>query len=401
MAVVGLADVQAAQAVLKGLIHHTPLDISTTFSRMAQCQVYLKAENLQKTGSFKIRGAINKMHHLPPGTPGVIAASAGNHAQGVAFAASRLGIPATVVMPVGAPVSKVTATAGYGAKVVQAGDSYDGAYQRALEIRGETGETFIHAFDDPQVVAGQGTIGLEILADLPDVEAVVAPIGGGGLIAGIGLVMKSLRPEVRVIGVQAEGAPSMQVSRQEGAIRQLDTASTIADGIAVKKPGSLTFDLVQRLVDDIVLVPDEDTATAMLALLERSKLLVEGAGAIALAALLSGRISLPGRRVVVVLSGGNVDVHVIAQIIERGLAKTGRFVTLRTVVVDRPGALNRLLTLVASTQANIISITHDRIKPTVPIRQAEVELALETRDWEHIREITTLLSGHGYQVERV
>ncbi|KKM09310.1 threonine dehydratase [Clostridiales bacterium PH28_bin88] len=400
---VSLEDIVEARQSMQGVVHQTPLDLSATFSALTGNRVYLKTENWQKTGSFKIRGAFNKLRCLSAEerSRGVIAASAGNHAQGVAYAAAQAGIKASVVMPVGAPVSKVMATKGYGARVILAGEGYDAAYRRAVELQQETGATFVHAFDDQAVIAGQGTIGLEILEVLPELEAVVVPVGGGGLISGVATAIKTLKPDVKILGVQADGAASMAVSVREGAIRELPQAGTIADGIAVKRPGSLTFSIIQGLVDDIVTVPDEDITTAILMLLERSKMIAEGAGAVALAALLTGRLGLSGKRVAAIVSGGNIDVHVISQIIERGLVKAGRFVSMRTVLLDRPGALGRLLSLVASAQANVISITHDRTKPNVPIRQAEVVLSLETRDSEHINQIMELLVREGYCVERL
>lgn len=390
-----------ARRRLAGVARHTPLDYSNTFSRMTGNNVYLKLENIQRTGSFKIRGAYNKIAGLreEERRNGVIAASAGNHAQGVAYAATRAGLPCTIVMPGGAPISKVTATRGYGAEVVLDGGGYDEAYCLALEIQKKTGATFIHGFDDLDVIAGQGTIALELLEDMPELEALLAPVGGGGLIAGIAFGLKALKPEVRVIGVQAMGAPAMSLSYQKDVLQESPHTKTFADGIAVRRPGEATFSMVRRYVDQIVTVDDEEIASAILMLLERSKLVVEGAGAVGLAALLHNKTTLSGLNTAIVLSGGNIDVNILSIIIERGLAKTGRYVLLRVVIDDRPGTLHKLLEALASAQANVISVTHDRIKPNIPLKQAEVELALETLNKEHILAITKALKQIGYYPE--
>lgn len=400
MALVTLADVERAREALEGIIHRTPLDLSQTFSRMADNEVFLKMENLQKTGSFKIRGAYNKIESLSAAEKGrgVIAASAGNHAQGVAYAAARAGLRATIVMPEIAPLSKIVATRGYGAEVVLAGQVYDEAFCRAQELQREQGATFIHPFDDEQVIAGQGTIGLEILRDLPDVSGIVAPIGGGGLIAGIATAVKSLAPHVRIIGVQASGAPAMYLSKKADHIVTTKAAFTIADGIAVKVPGSLTYEIIQRYVDEIVTVEDEEIAGTILMLLERSKVIAEGAGAVGLAAILHGKISGREKKLVAVISGGNIDVNMISRIIERGLAKQGRRVRLSMPLTDRPGALCRLLSVVADLRVNVVSVRHDRVDPNVPLGLAEVGLSLETRDPHHTQELLTTLQREGYDV---
>lgn len=363
-----LAMIQEARKRLAGVIHPTPLDHSTTFSRLTGSEVYFKLENLQKTGSFKIRGAYNKIMSLTleERQRGVIAASAGNHAQGVACAATRAGIPSTVVMPEGAPISKVMATRGYGARVILAGGGYDEAFDYARQLQKETGATFVHGFDDPLVAAGQGTIGLELLDELPDLDAVLVPVGGGGLIAGVAMAVKSLKPRVRVIGVQSQGAPAVYLSLKGDCRQQLAATATIADGISVRRPGEFTLEVIRRYVDDVLLVDDEEIARAILMLLERSKIVVEGAGAVVLAALLHGHLSLPGAKVALVLSGGNIDVNILSIIIERGLVKSGRIIRLRTVVTDQPGSLQRLLGVLAAVRANVISINHDRIKPRCP-----------------------------------
>ncbi|MDF9407058.1 MAG: L-threonine dehydratase catabolic TdcB [Pelotomaculum sp. PtaB.Bin013] len=386
---------------LVGIARRTPLDYSTTFSKVTGNSVYLKLENMQKTGSFKIRGAYNKVMSLggEDRDLGVIAASAGNHAQGVAYAAAMAGIRCTVVMPAGAPISKVMATQGYGAEVVLAGGGYDEAYQMARKLQSKSGAVFVHGFNDLDVVAGQATIALELLEELPDVEAVLVPVGGGGLLAGIAFALKEIKPSVRVIGVQAEGAPSMYCSYIEGGLRKVRGAGTFADGIAVREPGDITFALIKQCVDEFVIVDDEEIASAILMLLERSKIVVEGAGAVGLAALIHNKTTLENVKTAVVLSGGNIDVNTLSIIIERGLAKTGRYVRLRTIVTDRPGSLLKLLSVVAEAGANVISVTHDRIKQEIPLKQAEVELTLETRNKEHIEQVIACLTTAGYVPE--
>ena len=400
MPIVTLDHIRQAAAGLDGIIHATPLDRSQTFSALTGGEVYLKLENLQKTGSFKIRGAYNKIRSLTNAerVRGVVAASAGNHAQGVAYAAAAAGIPSTVVMPEGAPLSKVVATRGYGAEVVLAGAVYDEAFQKAREIQQQSGRIFVHAFNDAAVIAGQGTIGLEILAQLPDVDAIVVPVGGGGLIAGIAAAVKAAAPHVKVYGVQAQGAPAMQLSKQAHELRTTPAAVTIADGIAVKVPGDLTFALIDKYVDDIVVVDDESIAGAILMLLERSKMMVEGAGAVSLAALLHSHLPVRGK-VAAVISGGNIDINFISRIIERGLVKAGRRITICTLVQDNPGELQKLLARITASKANVISIWHDRVERNVPIGQAMVEIALETRDALHSDGILNSLQQAGYPVK--
>ncbi len=397
---VRLPDIYAAQAALQGVAHTTPLDRSRTFSQMAGCDVYLKLENMQKTGSFKIRGAYNKIRSLTAEEKacGVIAASAGNHAQGVASAASAAGTRATIVMPEVAPLAKIIANRGYGAEVVLSGTVYDEAFDKALELQKCSGKTFIHAFNDNAVIAGQGTVGLEILQELEDVTSIVVPVGGGGLIAGLALAVKELAPHVKVYGVQAQGAPAMYMSKRAHALKTAPDAVTMADGIAVKVPGDLTFAIIDKYVDDIVVIDDEATASTILMLLERAKLMVEGAGAVSLAALLHGKLPAQGK-VVCVISGGNIDVNMISRIIERGLVKAGRRVKIATMVLDRPGALHRLLSIIAALRANVIHIYHDRVERHVPIGQSIVEIGLETRDSMHTEEILATLRQEGYNVE--
>lgn len=399
-AAVDLAAVRQAQTVMADVIHHTPLDLSRTFSQLVGCDVYLKLENLQKTGSFKLRGAYNKINSLTAAerAKGVIAASAGNHAQGVAYAASKAGIKSTIVMPEVAPLAKIMATRGYGAEVVLSGTVYDEAHSKAQEIQQVSGQTFIEAFNDPAIIAGQGTIGLEIVAALADVDAIVVPVGGGGLIAGIATAVKQLSPQVKIYGVQAKGAPAMFMSKQAHLLKTTAGAATIADGIAVNAPGDITFGLIDKYVDDIVVVDDEAIAAAILMLLERAKLMVEGAGAVSLAAILQHKLPAHGK-IVSVISGGNIDVNMISRIIERGLVKAGRRVRISTLIVDRPGVLQSLLSIIAGLRANVMHVYHDRVEHNVPIGQAVVEISLETRDAMHTEQIMTELHQRGYDVK--
>ncbi len=395
-----LANIREAAKALAGVAHDTPLDLSSTFSAMAGMPVHLKLENLQKTGSFKLRGAYNKIHLLSPEEKvrGVIAASAGNHAQGVAYAASHAQIRSVIVMPETAPLAKVSATKGYGAEVVLAGNSYDEAFTKAKELEAKEGLTFVHAFNDPSVMAGQGTIGLEILQALPGVQAVVVPVGGGGLISGVATAIKEMAPHVKVYGVQANGADAMARSKASGVLTKTAEAVTIADGIAVKSPGDLTFAVVQKYVDDIVTIDDEAIASAILMLLERAKLMVEGSGAIGLAAVLAGKIPVAGP-VACVVSGGNIDVNFIARIIERGLVKAGRRSVITTRVPDRPGCLQKLLSVIADCRGNVLHVYHDRLNHGVPLGQSEVQISLEIRDVEHSLEIVSALQKEGYVVK--
>ncbi|MBP2652657.1 MAG: tdcB 1 [Firmicutes bacterium] len=395
-----LTDIEQAYAALSGVAHITPLDRSTTFSNLAGCDIYLKLENMQKTGSFKIRGAYNKVRLLTAGEreKGVIAASAGNHAQGVAFAARSAGIKATIVMPEVAPLAKVVATRGYGAEVLLKGLGYDDAYEKAVEVQQSSGQTFVHAFDDYAVIAGQGTVGLEIIRQLSDVDCIVVPIGGGGLIAGIAVAVKSLCPRVKVYGVQAKGAAAVYISKQEHHIQGITDAVTMADGIAVKLPGEKSFGIIDKYVDDIFVVDDDTTAATILMLLERAKLMVEGAGAVSLAAVISGSIPTKGK-VVSVISGGNIDVNIISRLIERGLVESGRRVKITTTIFDRPGELQKLLALIASARGNLNTVYHDRVEHQVPIGQTVVEISLETRDAMHTEEILSVLRKEGYHVD--
>ncbi len=369
-----------------------------SLGQMAGCELFLKAENLQRAGSFKVRGAANKIASLTPDQKagGVIAASAGNHAQGVALAAANLGIPCTIVMPTGASLPKVEATRGYGATVLLQGDDFDQSQRYARRVMRENGMTFIPAFDDPAIVAGQGTIGLEILEQVEDMDAVVVPAGGGGLISGIGLAIKETAPGIRVVGVQAAAATAVVDSYKANRRVTVKGQPTVADGIAVGTPGKITLPLVSRYVDDMVVVEEEEITQAMMLLLERGRLLVEGAGAVGFAAVLGGKIEVAGKRVAVVLSGGNVDTHLIARVMEHGLAHAGRYLVLRIMLEDRPGQLNRLLNIVSSTEANVLDIGHLRHAPSVHLGQVEIQLTLETRNDAHAEEVRERLRNAGY-----
>lgn len=398
---VTIADIWKAYKFLKPIIHHTVLNPSRTLNKMTGAEIYLKSEHTQRSGSFKVRGAGYKISRLTEEQrrAGVIAASAGNHAQGVAIAAAEHNIPCTIVMPENAPLAKVMATQGYGAQVVQYGVAYDDAYQRCLELQQVSGATYIHAFDDPDVIAGQGTLGLEMLNDLPDADAIVCPIGGGGLISGIAIAARALKPDITIIGVQAEGAPSCRVSLDAGAVQALPAITTIADGIAVKRPGVLTYSIIKRLVDDVVLVNDEAIINAVLLLMERSKMLVEGAGAAGLAALLSGTVKLPGKKVLVPLTGGNIDINLVSRFIEHGMAAAGRYFVIHTRLSDRPGELMRMLAIIAEMRINVIDVRYQRISNRLPIMEREETITMETRDRAQCEELLRRLHADGYMVE--
>ncbi len=389
-----LADIQAARERIAAHARVTPVFGSETFSRMTGRELLLKAENLQRTGAFKIRGAVNRVATLTEAqrAAGVVTASAGNHGQAVAWAAREFEIPATVFMPQDSPMAKVDATRNYGAQVELTGEGYDEALAASLELSEQAGATYIHAFEDECVIAGQGTIGLELLEQLPEVETVVLPIGGGGLAAGIATAVKELRPEVRVIGVQAANC----LPREDGSAGGF----TIAEGIAVKKPGELTFSILDRLLDGLVAVTDEEIAEAMLLCVERVKQVVEGAGAAALAALLSGRIEGTGQTVVL-LSGGNIDPTLLITVMRRGLTVAGRYLVLRTRLRDKPGELAQLLQLLGAELVNVLSVEHHREGMEVGIGETEVELTLLTRDPAHCDHLVGTMERWGYAVERV
>ena len=396
-----LKDFELAQERLRPILHHTELDLSSTFSAMTGGKIYLKCENRQKTGSFKIRGASNKiaaMIERGERCP-VVASSAGNHAQGVAYAAKKFGIPATIVMPKAAPIAKAQATEGYGAKVVLAGDCYDDAYARACEICREEGAAFLHPYNDLEVIAGQGTLGLEILGDLPSVDVVIVPAGGGGLLAGVAAAIKQLNPRVKVYGVQAEGADAIARSFREGRLVTTETASTIADGIAVKAPGDITVELIRRYADGVLTVSDTAIADAILLLLERCKQVVEPAGATPLAAVLSGALDVKGKRVVCVLSGGNIDVSFIQSIIERGLVARHRRIKFVVTLLDRPGSLMQMLGVISSAGANILQIEHDKLSEGLNPNETNVHVSLEVGGEEHGDAVIAALREKGYIVE--
>ena len=397
-----LADVEAARDRVAETARHTPLSYSYTFSDMTGADVHLKQEMLQRTGSFKIRGATNRIATLSADAldGGVVTASAGNHAQGVALAATRMGVDATVVMPEYAPISKILATRAYGAEVVLHGADYDEAATLAHEIEQRENRYYLPAFDDWQVMAGQGTIGLEIYDDLPEIDTVVVPIGGGGLISGIATALKGHDPSIRVIGVQAEGASSVAPSLQKGAVVELDRVDTIADGIAVRAVGEKPFQVIREHVDEVVTVSDAEIAVAIVTLLERAKTLTEGAGAVALAALLSGAFEYRQNEVIVpALCGGNIDMNMLSTVIVRGLAETGRYLRLKTVLPDRPGALDSFVSIVSEQDGNIYAINHDRTSRDVSMDDAEIEVDIETRGPDHIEQLVDALESGGYDVE--
>ena len=393
-----LDKVYHASYVLKDVVRKTALIPAPAIN--PDCNLYLKTENLQVTGSFKVRGAGYKISQLTDEEKarGVIACSAGNHAQGVALAAKKYGIKSVICLPDGAPISKVEATKGYGAEVVMVKGVYDDAYNRALELRDECGYTFVHPFNDDDVIAGQGTVGLEILEELNDVDAVVVPVGGGGLISGIAFALKQLKPSVKVYGVQASGAPSMYNSVKDGKIERLDAVSTIADGIAVKEPGDRTFEICSKYVDDIVTVSEGEISSAILALIEQHKLIAEGAGAVSVAAVMFNKIPVKGKKVVSLISGGNIDVTILSRVIKRGLLMSGRNYTLCIELMDKPGQLQDVSTIIATHGGNVISVHHERASETMDINGCYLRIVLETRNHEHIKEITDALTGAGFKL---
>ena len=362
--------------------------------------IYLKTENLQFTGSFKLRGAYYKMSRLSEEekSHGVVACSAGNHAQGVALAAQKSGIKATICLPDGAPISKIEATKSYGADVCLVEGVYDDAYKKALSLRDECGYTFIHPFNDEDVIAGQGTIALEIEDQLPSLDAVIVPIGGGGLISGVAYAMKAINPNVKVYGVQAAGAPSMFNSVRDGEIEELPSVSTIADGIAVKKPGDVTFDICSKYVDKIVTVTEDEIAAAILALMEQHKLVTEGAGAVAVAAAMFGKLDIEGKKVVCLLSGGNIDVTILSRVIERGLLMSGRTCQLMIELMDKPGQLKNVSRIIADMGGNVISVHHERASEGSDINGCYLRLILETRNFAHIEDIKKALTDFGFKL---
>jgi threonine dehydratase len=394
-------DLLTARDRVAEMARHTPLNHSYVFSEMTDAEVHLKLETFQRTGAFKIRGAANRIGTLSPDEreAGVVTASAGNHAQGVSLAASRAGVDATIVMPEHAPVSKVKATRSYGGEVVLHGPGYEEAEARAREIERSEGRTYVHAFDDPEVMAGQGTLGLEIAEDLPEVDTVVVPIGGGGLIAGVATAIEA-RTDARVIGVQARGAASAAKSLAKGKRQGTDSVETIADGIAVREVGERPFEVIKERVEEVVTVTDSEIAVALLYALEREKVLLEGAGVASLAAVLADAFDYEeGETVVPILCGGNIDMNTLTTVLMRGLVETGRYCKIRTVLKDRPGALLRLSELLADQRANVYGVRHDRTSRDIAMDDAEIELDLETRGEEHVAELLDTLEAEGYEVE--
>lgn len=397
---VSFGDVEAARNAVRDYIYQTPCAHSATLSTLCGNKVYLKLENLQMTGSYKERGSLNCILQLSEADrrAGVIASSAGNHAQGVAYHASRLGVDATIVMPLYTPLNKVTSTQRYGARVILHGESYDDAYDEACRIAEKEGRAFIHPFNDPAVIAGQGTVGLELLEQNPYLDAVVVPIGGGGLIAGMAVAIKETNPRIKVFGVEAAAMPGMRESLAAGRVVEVPARRTMADGIAVRRVGENTFKLIERYVDDIVTVEEEEIASAVLTLLEVEKTMVEGAGASPLAALVNGRLPLSGKKVALVCTGGNIDVTVLSRIIERGLVKDGRMGRFVVTCSDSPGMLAVLTGIVADQQGNVIEITHNRAFASTMLGQTQVSLTLETKGPEHIKEIVAAIAAAGLEV---
>jgi threonine dehydratase len=400
---IGIQDIQTAMGRIREAIRVSPCTHSETFSGLTKSEVFLKLDNQQRTGAFKERGALNKLLTLNAEErgQGVIAASAGNHAQGVAYHAGRRGIRAVIYMPLSTPLTKVSATRAYGAEVVLHGTNYDEAYEKAVEQSQQHHLTLIHAFDDDAIIAGQGTLGLEILQQQPDIEAIVAPIGGGGLIGGIACAVKEMNPGIRVYGVQPAKLPSMKAAVAQGSPVTLKPAATIADGIAVRRAGERTFPLVQKYVDDIVTVEEEEIANAILLLLEREKTLAEGAGAASIAAVLNRKLPLEGKKVAVLVCGGNIDVTLLSRIIERGLVKDGRLVRLRVHLTDYPGALHRLTGILAEHRTNIVETAYDRAYHGVNLGDTAIDITMETRGPAHIAELLAALLAAGYAHERI
>ncbi|TXT54614.1 MAG: L-threonine ammonia-lyase [Candidatus Thorarchaeota archaeon] len=390
-----------ARDVLKDIKHVTRLDHSSTFSRFADGEIYLKLENLQKTGSFKVRGAAYAMSQLTDNEKeaGVVAASAGNHAQGVAYAATRLGIKSTIVMPVFSPVAKIQATEGYGAEVILHGTSFDDALSHALEIADNSDVTFLHPFNDEDVIAGQGTIGLEILDELPDVETIAVPVGGGGLVSGIAIAIKHQKPDVKIYGVEAKSADAMKESLAAGKVVGVEGLDTICDGIAVKKPGSITFEIASDLLEGVVSVEEFQVTRTLFHLLERAKIVVEPAGTVGLAAMQHGVIDVIGKKAVAVLSGGNIDMSMMSRLVEKELFRLGRSVRVKGVILDRIGSMNKVLEVVAESGVSVIQISQDRSDPDIAPNKAELELVLEVPDQSAVDSMLKLLREKGMEFE--
>lgn len=395
-------EIEAAKVKVDQVIFRTPMILSDALSHLTGKEVYLKLENLQKTGSFKIRGAYHKLSRFNSSMRkrGVIAASAGNHAQGVALASSLLGIRATIVMPQGASLAKQMATRSYGGEVILYGQDVDEALRYAKGLAGKE-KAFIHPYDDEEVIAGQGTLGLEILEEVPDVEGIIVPVGGGGLISGIATIVKKRRPRVKIIGVQSSHVPSALASLRKKRIVEVEAEPTLADGIAVRRVGEITFPIIQKRVDEIVTVEEDEIASAILLLMERKRIVAEGAGATPVAALLSKQVKIKPRKLVLVISGGNIDVHLLDRIIEKGLTQTGRMARFEVLLRDVPGSLTKLTGLVAQHHANILHIIHERAARDIPIGFSKVILILETRGPDHVREIKKRLKEKGYVLQKL
>ena len=399
---VKLDKIYQAAFVLKEAARRTDLIYSEKLSgdMSGGAEIYLKTENLQVTGSFKLRGAYYRISQLTDEQKkaGIIACSAGNHAQGVALAATKMGIKSVICMPDGAPISKVEATKALGAEVRLVPGAYDDAYNEALRLQEETGATLIHPFDDDEVIAGQGTIGLEILDQLPEVDVIIVPVGGGGLVSGVACAVKQLNPDVKVYGVQAEKAASMVESRAEGKPVTLNSVATFADGIAVKHPGDRTFEIINNYVDDVVTVSEDEIATAILTLIEKQKLIAEGAGAVSVAAALFNKLPIDGKKVVCIVSGGNIDVNILSRVITRGLVTTGRTTTLQIALEDKPGQLVGVSSIISNCGGNVISVHHERSDANMAISSCFLKIGMETRDFEQIKEIRDALTEAGFKI---
>lgn len=392
--------IKEAESVLENIINHNELQFSQTFSNIANANIFIKPENLQKTGSYKIRGAYNKLRTLSKEEreKGVLTASAGNHAQGLALAAKMTGIQATVFMPKNAPLAKIEATKSYGAKIVNIGDNFDETTQEALKFQKESGALFISPFNDDYIIAGQGTIGLEILKENPNIKNIIVPIGGGGVIAGVSIAAKTINPNIKIFGVQAEGSPAMFNSFKAGKLTFVDKSETIADGINIKQPAQRTFDIIHKYVDDVTTVDEDEISQAVLYLLERCKLVSEPSGAVGVAALLSKKITVSGDTVVLI-SGGNVDIKMLNNIIQKGLVKAGRYLKFITTISDLPGSLHKLLGSLYDLNASIININHDRLRTNLKIGYTQVEISLETKNISHNEYIVTELNKFGYEIQ--
>lgn len=395
------SDIVNAQSVLKNVVKHTPLERSKSFSAMADAEVFLKLENLQATGSFKVRGAYYKIKNLTSAeaSKGVICASAGNHAQGVAYAATNLGVKSTIFMPIFAPPLKVIATRAYGAEVVLTGETFDDALTAATEFGEKTGATFVHPFNDPFVIAGQGTIGLEIFEKLRDVDDVLVPIGGGGLISGIAIALKQLNPRIRLIGVEANGAQSMKMSVEEGKPITLNSANTIADGIAVKSPGNITYEIIRKLVDEIVVVNDAEMARTVYLLLQRAKILTEPAGVAAMAAVLNKKVKIKGRKVVSVISGGNANMSILEQILDKGVMDEGLRARIQVLIPDQAGMLKSIITILEKLKASIHDIEHERSTTSVPVGYVQVTITFNLQDTSQFPTICKELDNRKMQYQ--